>query len=643
MMNNSFLENGEQIIERIQTLLGEEYDNYRESFQVIHKSDPLSNPQKFVSHVEKYLGRSISVSSSSDKFCLGHQKSEQGKSSATFLNRKSFSETSSSPKEREKLKGNDSSCSRSRDVKSFSSFIRDFGDEGIISDLQPPPDSKRVTFSISVESLYNEHLARRKGCLTDKSFTKYYAEKIVQDSEDSLWLDSDLESYSREFDRRIQSLIEEIVLNFSDLWVDEQGNKYPIIPVGETRKQAIVTLGAIGCDNEGSLNEQSVLLLGTRASSSGNISQLKLENVNGDVALYPGQVVAILGNSEAGEFGQNCVLAKEIIGGLPPRPVEVTLKDLKRAPEFYAGKGEEQHPVQCLIFSGPFTTDNQNLNYDYLAEILNHANSEKPHVLVLLGPFIDVRNESVRKGDLFDFESNTFLTFEDLFRNKIYSLIETFARKNEKVKIYLVPSEYDAAHPFPIPQPGLKESFFPVKNKEMTSASASVTYRNIHFLSNPSELYINDIKIAITSSDVVTPVHNSCITKSGNLPIEIVLSQFLYQRTLFPCFPVQHPINPRLLQKLVLAGELPHILVTPFGGGSSSPFVKSVLGRIFINPTGNLPFSGISLYIHPPTQSQIQKASQLCQNPNDQTSKVPLFIQERICADQVKFSIKDPK
>ncbi|OII72576.1 DNA dependent DNA polymerase alpha inactive calcineurin like phosphatase subunit [Cryptosporidium ubiquitum] len=618
-------ENGVQIIERIQTLLGEEYDNYKESFEVIHKSDPLSNPQKFISHVEKYLGHSILTVN--DKIGSGHQKLELNKSTDKFsmriLNRKSVSEINEySPTG----KGRFENSERLTNIKSFSSSMKDF-DYGEMGSESSP--NSKLAFKINVQSLFNDHIKRRKGCLTDKSFTKYYAERIVENSEDSLWLDSDLESYSKEVDRRIQSLIDEIISNCSDLWIDDQGNKYPIIPVGETRKQVVVTLGAIGCDNEGNLNEQSVLLLGTRASSSGNVSQLKLRDVNGDVALYPGQVVAILGNTEIDEFGQSCILAKEIIGGLPPKPVEVTLKDLKNIPEFYAGKGE--HPVQCMIFSGPFTTDGQSLNYDYLTEILKYANTEKPHVLILLGPFIDVRNESIKKGDLFDFESNTFVTFEDLFQRNIYRAIESFARKNEKVKIYIIPSEYDAAHPFPIPQPGLKESFFP-----NTSNETFTFCRNIYFLSNPCELYINDIKIAITSSDIVTPIFNSCITtRSGNLPLEVVLSQFLYQRTLYPCFPVQHPINPKLLQKLALSGELPHIIITPFE--SSSPFVKSVLGRIFVNPTGDKPFSGISLYINPPTESQIQQASQICQSSDDQTCKVPLFIEERICADEISF------
>ncbi|EAK89315.1 DNA dependent DNA polymerase alpha subunit, inactive calcineurin like phosphatase subunit [Cryptosporidium parvum Iowa II] len=618
----SSTESGEQIIERIQTLLGEEYDNYKESFEVIHKINPLSNPHKFISHVEKYLGHPISAMN--DKLDFGYHKTELNKSSSRNINRKSISGIKGYSPSRKGLSGN---SYKFTNIKSFSNFMKDFGNECIESESSS--NSKITTFKSSITPIYNENLLRRKGCLTDKSFTKYYAERIVENSEDSLWLDSDLESYSREIDRRIQSLIDEIVSNCSDLWIDEQGNKYPIIPIGETRKQAIVTLGAIGCDNEGNLNEQSVILLGTRASSSGNISQLKLGNVNGDFALYPGQVVAILGNTETDEFGQNCILAKEIIGGLPPKPAETSLKELKNIPEFYAGKGE--HPVQCMIFSGPFTTDKENLNYDYLNEILNYANIEKPHVLILLGPFIDVRNESIKKGDLFDFGSNTFITFEDLFRRNIYNSIESFARKNEKVKIYIIPSEYDAAHPFPIPQPGLKESFFPNTSNE------SLTFcRNIHFLSNPCELYINDIKISITSSDIVTPIINSCITRSGNLPIEVVLSQFLYQRTLYPCFPVQHPINPKLLQKLALSGELPHIIITPYG--SSCPFVKSVLGRIFVNPTGNKPFSGVSLYINSPTESQIQQANELCQNLDEQTCKVPLFIQERICADEISFS-----
>ncbi|KAF7455930.1 putative DNA polymerase alpha subunit [Cryptosporidium felis] len=604
-------EDGEEIIGQIQTLLGDEYENYKESFEVIHKTDPRSNPQKFLSHVEKYLGHSISKMS--DKSIKG------GKS----LNMKRPGGPNESPPP--------NSSKRVLGIKSFSGSLSEFRSEEFVN-------SKQKAFGkVKVDSIFNESLPRRKGCLTDKSRTKFYLEKTSEGQEDSLWLDSDLDSYSIEIDRRIQSLVDEIINNCSDLWIDNQGNKYPIIPVGETRRQAVVVLGAIGCDNEGRLNEQSIQLLGTRASSSGNTSQLKLDSLRGgDVALYPGQVVAILGNTEIDEFGQSCLFAKEIIGGLPPRPPETYLRDFKAIPEFYAKKEEshqDRHPVQCLIFSGPYTRDNRDLDYDFLDEVLDFANIEKPHVLILLGPFIDTRNESVNRGDIFDFDSNSFLTFEELFYKVIYGKIEGFAKKNEKVRILLIPSEYDAAHPFPLPQPGLNESFFPNKS--------TGTPKNISFLSNPCELYINDLKISVTSSDVVTPILNSSVTTSRSLPLEVVLSQFLYQRTLYPCFPVQHPINPKLLPKLILSGELPHILVTPCEG--AGPFVKPVLGRIFVNPRGENESpskGGVALYLHPPSEAQIQQESSKTgsNQGSDEDRKVSMLIEDRVCADKVEFS-----
>ncbi|KAH8742000.1 DNA polymerase alpha subunit [Cryptosporidium ryanae] len=584
-------EDGNVIIENIKTILGEDYEDYKDSFRAVHKIDPLINPHKFLSHVEKYIGNTKL------KF---NEKSIGG-----------IQINSKNTKIKTELMNNDS-----YNVGSYTTLNNTEGNDAFSLDYFK---------IINIKPIYNEGKVRRKGCVTDKSNTKYRIERLVNGREDSLWLDSDLDSYCNEIDNKIQYLIDEIILNCSELWVDENGNKYPITPVGEIRKQLIVNLGAIGCDNEGRMNNESVLLLGTRSLSAGNHTQLKLYDVNSNIALFPGQVVAVLGNTGMDQFNQSCLYAKEIIGGLPPKSPSITLREFKGIKDNYSkNSNNEYNPVQMMVFSGPYTIDNKILNFKYLDKILDYANSEKPHILLLLGPFLDSRNESIIKGDIYDFENNNFLTFEEIYRKIIFSKIENFSKKNEKVRIYLVPSEYDINHHFPLPQPGLNETIYCSLND------------NIYFLSNPCEIYINDFKIMVTSSDIITPITNSIITKINKIPIEVVLSQFLYQRTLYPCYPVQHPINPKLWKKLVLNGELPHVFIS--NHSENDPFVKPVLGRVFINPTGNKQHSGVSLYFHPPDESQLTEASN--NSKNDDSVCVPLMIENRICADEIEILSK---
>ncbi|KAH7649249.1 DNA dependent DNA polymerase alpha subunit [Cryptosporidium bovis] len=592
-------QDGDVIIEKIKSLLGNDYEDYKDSFIAIHKIDPLINPHKFLSHVEKYIGNTKSKFNGKSIGGIQHNLNN--------INSKTDSKDNN-------INNNNVNI----DNYSIGSYTI-LNDE---NDIFLPNNFKLA----NLKSIYNENKMRRKGCITDKSITRHKIVKSISSKEDALWLDSDLDSYSSEVDNRIQYLIDEIINNFSERWVDEDGNKYPITPVGEIRKQLIVNLGAIGCDNEGNMNNESVLLLGTKCSSAGNYTQLKLDNVSSDIALFPGQVVAVLGNTRMDKFNQTCLYAKEIIGGLPPKIPSTSLKEFKEIRNNYSkSSSNEYNPVQIMIFSGPYTVDNKILNFKYLDKILEHANSEKPHILLLLGPFLDSRNESIIKGDIYDFENNNFLTFEEIYNKIIFNKIDNFAKKNEKVRIYIVPSEYDINHHFPLPQPGLNETIY---NNNLSE--------NIYFLSNPCEIHVNDFKIMVTSSDIVTPITNSIITKINNkneIPIEVTLSQFLYQRTLYPCYPVQHPINPKLWKRLILNEELPHIFISNYS--NNGPFIKPVIGRVFINPTGNKQYSGVSLFLHPPDESQVAEASSNSQNDSD---NVPLIIEERICADEIEIT-----
>ena len=592
----SALKDGEVIINEMKTLLGEDFENYRDSFKAIHKIDPQSNPHRFLSHVDKYIGgtKSIGLSLNAGNSGTGETASKDGKS-------------------------NENSSSHSHNIGSYT---------GLLNEDYNPQNCFR---SVSLKAIYNENVARRKGCITNKSVTKYKIEESIT-KEDAFWLDSDLDTYGNEADNRIQNLIDNIINNCSELWIDDNGNKYPITPIGETRRQLVVNLGAVGCDNEGNINKESILLLGTKSLSVGNSTQLRLDNIKSNVALFPGQVIAVLGNTQLDQFNQSCLYAKEIIGGLPPKIPSTTLKEFKEINKNYSKVTNSEHnynPVQVIIFSGPYTIDNKTLNYTFLDEILDHANTEKPHILLLLGPFLDARNEAIIRGDIYDFENNNFLTFEDVYNKIVIKKINDFAKKNEKVRIYILPSEYDINHHFPLPQPGLNETWHCCVNS------------NIYFLSNPCEIHINDFKLMVTSSDVITPISNSIITKANDgfeVPIEVVLSQFLYQRTLYPCYPVQHPINPRLLSKLTLGEELPHIFIS--NSSNNAPFVKPVLGRVFVNPTGSKQYSGVSLFLHPPNESQIIKVSSNCQN--DDSANVPLLIEDRVCVDEIQIVNNTP-
>ena len=62
--------------------------------------------------------------------------------------------------------------------------------------------------------------------------------------------------------------------------------------------------------------------------------------------------------------------------------------------------------MQVMVACGPFTNRN-NLLYEPLTELFDKVAQEKPHVLILMGPFVDVMHEQVKEGILSYKDPNT--------------------------------------------------------------------------------------------------------------------------------------------------------------------------------------------------------------------------------------------
>ena len=64
-----------------------------------------------------------------------------------------------------------------------------------------------------------------------------------------------------------------------------------------------------------------------------------------------------------------------------------------------------------LVASGPYTT-NEDLSYEPLAELLRTCRRHSPHVLLLLGPFVDAEHPLIASGACDE-------PFEALFASKV--------------------------------------------------------------------------------------------------------------------------------------------------------------------------------------------------------------------------------
>jgi DNA polymerase alpha subunit B len=132
-----------------------------------------------------------------------------------------------------------------------------------------------------------------------------------------------------------------------------------------------------------------------------------------DLALFEGQLIAVRGISEEdGKFR-----AKEIIY---PESGPKTLHEAATINDFTQNKMQNK-AGQVMIAKGPFSVK-KTLSYNPLTDLLEKVKKEQPHCLVLVGPFIDMENNSISQCTL-KIENKQedgkmgydFLTNEELF------------------------------------------------------------------------------------------------------------------------------------------------------------------------------------------------------------------------------------
>ena len=77
------------------------------------------------------------------------------------------------------------------------------------------------------------------------------------------------------------------------------------------------------------------------------------------------------------------------------------------------GSGEDcLDPLRMMVASGPFTPSD-NAKFVPLNDLLEVTRNERPHVLILMGPFIDSEHKAFENGSvLYD---DMYMSFMDIF------------------------------------------------------------------------------------------------------------------------------------------------------------------------------------------------------------------------------------
>ena len=199
--------------------------------------------------------------------------------------------------------------------------------------------------------------------------------------------------------------------------------------------------------------------------------------VNSDkLEFYDGQIVALEGTCESSTKFD----AIRIIPATFERP------------NMPSKLGEGHKTV--LYANGPYTYGNS-LAYKPLRKLVEKVKKEKPHSLVLGGPFVDCNNEDVRSGEI-AYEDHSGI--QVLGDGKLMKIIVEFLDQelsSLNTQFVLIPSLKDMVSMFPLPQPQINSGILDGCSEEFK--------RKTYLMGNPQEFSLDNINCAAITSDVV--------------------------------------------------------------------------------------------------------------------------------------------
>lgn len=145
-------------------------------------------------------------------------------------------------------------------------------------------------------------------------------------------------------------------------------------------------LGQICSDCDAKIDPNSTKLIGTNDYQLRSV-RLNFEKMN-SVALFAGQTVCVQGINPRGDtlYVEEIYTERQLNKVDPPRVTD---------------------SLKFLIATGPYTL-NDNLSYEPLHEVLNYCKTNRPDVLVMMGPFVEADHKLLVDGVLDESFENFF-------------------------------------------------------------------------------------------------------------------------------------------------------------------------------------------------------------------------------------------
>lgn len=299
------------------------------------------------------------------------------------------------------------------------------------------------------------------------------------------------------------------------------------------------------------LNSTSLFLETSRISGIGQRIPLDLSNLR-EYSFFPGQIVVLKGKNPTGR-----IFIVEEVKTLPSLGAPITSrKELEEFREL-----TNQNGLKIMVAAGPYSNLNT-LNYEKFENLVERINGEvKPHILILHGPFIDLTNISVAKGDIeFINDTQQPKNLDEVFKKLITPILRKIC---PRIQVILIPSLKDSVS---------KHSSYPQDSFERKKFGLP---KNVKIFPNPSSFFINEVLIGCSNIDVYKDLRDVSKLDPGsnvisNNRFERISNHIFDQRRYYPYFPgsIKHiqQQDPSLLAKLHDGSMREEIANTGVGG-----------------------------------------------------------------------------
>ena len=182
------------------------------------------------------------------------------------------------------------------------------------------------------------------------------------------------------------------------------------------------------------MNSTTVMLEGSRAANGGARVEVDLRHLKSDYSLFPGQIVDIEGYNTTGRS----LVAQRLCEGAPHSPNQTKADDLLR----FHYQVQDGAPLQIVTAAGPFTTAD-NLDYQPLVDLISYLVEQEPDVVILTGPFVDMRHATVASGNTV--VDGSVVPLEVLFAYKVSQVLEDFYENTKHATQFILQPSVDDA------------------------------------------------------------------------------------------------------------------------------------------------------------------------------------------------------